>query len=81
MTQNSSRTLTWATFAAGVASALLLVAIGCVKPTSQQHAGPGLLPQPLSAADPDAASRRFIGRPANTSLRIVRDPDLPPARR
>ncbi len=27
MTRNSSSTLTWATFAAGVASALLLVAI------------------------------------------------------
>ena len=39
MTESSSKGLTWATFLAGVVSALLLAAIGCVKPLSASDVG------------------------------------------
>ena len=53
MTESSSKGLTWGTLLAGVVSALLLAAIGCVKPRASRDGG-----GPLGSSMPGASESR-----------------------
>ena len=77
MTESSSKGLTWGTLLAGVVSALLLVAIGCVKPlTSRDGAGPlgSSLPGSSDSRSPHQSfvSRESAQRPGDSGPRSSR---------
>lgn len=80
MTDSSSRNLTWATFAAGVVSALLLVAIGCVKPSAGQGDASNLRSGFTPSAETGRPQQSFISHESGESIRRARDAGLPPSR-
>jgi hypothetical protein len=62
MTESSSKGLTWGTLLAGVVSALLLVAIGCVKPLASRD-GTGPLGSNLQgSSESQSPQQRFVSR-------------------
>ena len=60
MTEGSSKGLTWATLAAGVVSAALLVAIGCLRPMAARDAAGNLRSGMPTGSERDGAQQRYI---------------------
>jgi hypothetical protein len=77
MTENSSKGLTWATFAAGVASALLLAAIGCLKPVSAGDEASRLRSDLSPSAEAGVPQQRYISQ---ESIQRAREANLPSSR-
>lgn len=73
MTEGSSKGLTWATLAAGVVSALLLVAIGCVRPLAGRDDAGNARTGLMSGSERDGPQQRYI---SNESVQRSRDAHL-----
>ena len=72
MTEGSSKGLTWATLLAGVASAVLLAIIGCVKPVQGGDNPTGLRLDFSPFSAPGVSPQRFVRqesaqRPGNSN--------------
>ena len=72
MTEGSSKGLTWATLAAGLVSAALLVAIGCIRPMIERDAAGNFRSGMPAGSERDGAQPRYL---SNESAERARDAD------
>lgn len=77
MTESSSKSLTWATLVAGVASALLLAAIGCIKSPSAGDDSSRSRNDLSSSVEAGAPQQRYISQ---ESVQRARETNLPSSR-
>ena len=77
MTESSLKNLTWATLVAGVGSALLLVVIGCVKPSAGGDNSSALRSGFSSSGERGAPQQRHI---SSQGAQRARDTDRPSSR-
>lgn len=77
MTESSLKNLTWATLVAGVGSALLLVVIGCVKPSAGGDNTDPLRSGFSSSVERGAPQQRYI---SSEAARGAREADRPSSR-
>ena len=73
MTESSSKGLTWATLVAGVASALVLAVIGCVKPIAADNSGDRLRSGAGPSPEP-GAMQRFVSQESTQRSRADNRP-------
>jgi hypothetical protein len=78
MTESSSKGLTWATFTAGVGGAVLLAAIGCLKPGAADEDSSRVRSERASSGDNAGPQARFVSQ---ESLQRARGADLHPSLR